>query len=178
MADFDLAAEQARVAQLRGQADEVLTGLRDKLAAVREASQSALSVTGEATSRDGTVRVVVDATGVVTDLVFAPTAFDQGSPERLARATIATIQAAAARARATVSDSLATVRAPGSGILAAAAAAYPELRADGLRTPAVPRTATDPEDDAGSWSEPAAAAGPRADPDDDVGASMFDNQEW
>lgn len=138
----DLASEQARVAGLRGEADEVLRGLHEKLAAVREAQRDALATTATATSRDGSVRAVVDATGVVTSLVFAPSAFERGTPERLAQTAVATIQEAARQARAATSRALAPVRGPGSGALAAAARAVPGL--DALAVPEVPRTAVDP----------------------------------
>ncbi|HEX4225574.1 MAG TPA: YbaB/EbfC family nucleoid-associated protein [Pseudonocardiaceae bacterium] len=148
MAQFDMATEQARVAELHVQAESVLAGLQDKIDAVREAQAGALAVTGEETSRDGSVRAVVDATGVVTALTFAPSAFDRNTPEKLAQATVATIQAAAAKARGRASDALAGVRAPASGMLAAAASAYPDLDPTALSVPAVPRTATDPGEDA------------------------------
>ena len=48
-----------------------------------------LSAKGEATSRDGSVRVTVDATGVVTALEFAPSTFGKYTPDRLAAATVA-----------------------------------------------------------------------------------------
>lgn len=142
-----MAAEQARVAQLHEQADSVLAGLQDKINAVREAQTNALTVTGEQTSRDGSVRAVVDSTGVVTSLTFAPSAFDRNTPEKLAQATVATIQAAAAKARGRASEALAAVRAPASGMLAAAATAYPDLDPTALGVPPVPRTATDPGED-------------------------------
>lgn len=156
MAQFDMAAEQARVAQLHEQAESVLSGLQDKIDAVREAQASALAVTGEETSRDGSVRVVVDSTGVVTSLTFAPSAFTRNTPEKLAQATVATIQAAAAKARGKAGDALAGVRAPASGMLAAAASAYPDLDPTALSVPSVPRTATDPGEDAfGTAEQPA-----------------------
>jgi DNA-binding protein YbaB len=185
--EFDLAAERARVADLRGAADEVLGGLRDKLDAVRQAQQNALATTAEATSRDGSVRAVVDATGVVTSLVFAPSAFERSTPEKLAQASVATIQAAAAQARARVSETMAPVRAPGAGVLAAAARAYPELSPEGLTVPAVPHTATDPSDSPFPSAAVPSDARPdqpepvrRARPPDDTDAagSVLDDRSW
>jgi DNA-binding protein YbaB len=196
VAEFDLAVEQARVADLRGAAEEVLGGLRDKLDAVRQAQQNALATTAEATSRDGSVRAVVDATGVVTSLVFAPSAFERSTPEKLAQAAVATIQAAAAQARARVSATMAPVRAPGAGVLAAAARAFPELSPQQLTVPAVPRTATDPSDTPfpsdtvpsdGAPSDGAALGRPdqpepvrRARPPDDTDSadSVMDDRSW
>lgn len=177
MAEFDLAAEQARVADLRGAAEDVLSGLRDRLDAVRQAQQSALATTAEASSRDGSVWAVVDATGVVTSLVFAPTAFDRSTPEKLAQTAVATIQAAAAKARARVSETMAPVRAPGSGVLAAAAAAYPELSPQRLAVPAVPRTATDPSDAGDPWRPDSTEPARRPAPPDEHG-SIMDDGNW
>lgn len=179
MAQFDMAAEQTRVAQLHEQAESVLSGLQDKINAVREAQGNAQSVTGEETSRDGSVRAVVDSTGVVTSLTFAPSAFERNTPEKLAQATVATIQAAAAKARGRASEALAGVRAPASGMLAAAAKAYPDLDPSALSVPSVPRTATDPGEDVyGTDKEstaPSATSGQRrlGDPD-----TFMSDGEW
>jgi uncharacterized protein YukE/DNA-binding protein YbaB len=151
MTDSDLSAEQARVTELRGQADEVLAGLKEKLDAVRQVQQQALTATGRATSRDGSVQASVDATGVVLSLVFTPTALTGNSPEKLAQITIATIQAAAASARAEVSETLASVRESSSGIFSAAAQAFPELSLRRLSVPPVPRTVTDPGEAIDPW---------------------------
>lgn len=153
MTEPGLTPEQrvAKVAELRGQADQVMSDLRAKLAAVREAQGKALAVTGESTSRDGSVRAVVDATGVVTALTFAPSAFERSTPDKLAQTAVATIQAAAAKARATVSENLAPMTAEGSQVLAAAAEGMPDLKSAGLTVPQVPRTATDPAEETESW---------------------------
>lgn len=133
---------EARVSELQGEADEVMAGLRDRMAAVAQAQQTALSGTGEATSRDGSVRVTVDATGVVTALAFDDTAFQKSTPERLAAATVATIQEAAAQARGRMRETLAPLTSVGQGALAAARHNVPGLA--GLTVPEVPHTATDP----------------------------------
>lgn len=135
---------EARVGELRAEADDVLAGLREKLAAVQQAQQDAMSGTGEAVSHDGSVRVTVDATGVVTKLAFAERAFEKSTPQRLAEATVATIQAAAAQARGRLRETLAPLAAGGQGALLAARANVPGL--GGLTVPEVPRTATDPGD--------------------------------
>jgi DNA-binding protein YbaB len=184
MTELDLEAERARVGELRGQADEVLASLRARLDAVGHAQATALRTTGEATSRDGSVRAVVDATGVVTALVFAQSAFDRGTPETLAQATVATIQAAAAKARAEVARTLAPVRTPGAGILAAAARAFPELSPDRLTVPEVPHTAVDPADEADPWprAEPTRATPHRPlagdDSADDESGSVLRGEDW
>jgi DNA-binding protein YbaB len=161
MTEPDLSPEQrlARVAELRQQADGALAGLRAQMAAVKQAQQQALSSTGEATSRDGSVQVAVDATGVVTSLKLAPTAFDRTTPEKLAQTVVATIQSAAAKARAKVSETLAPVRAQSANVLAAAGSAV-GIDASQLTTPEVPRTATDASDQGDPWrqAQPPAAS--------------------
>jgi len=133
---------EARVAELQGEADEVMAGLRERMAAVQQAQQAAFNTKGEATSRDGSVRVTVDATGVVTALEFADTVFQKSTPQKLAAATVATIQEAAAQARGQLQQNLAPLTSPPA--LAAARGNVPGL--DAYTVPQVPRTATDPGD--------------------------------
>lgn len=200
-----LEQRQARVAELRQQADQAMAGLRAQLAAVKQAQEQALRGESEATSRDGSVRVTVDATGVVTGLVFAPSALASSTPEKLAAATVATIQAAAAQARARMSAELGPVTAAGAEVLAAARRNVPGL--DGLVVPEVPRTAVDPGAQAGPPAPSAAPARPvfavpeelaeqpppsvtppppvkqrpradRDEPDDDEGGPIMREQSW
>lgn len=204
MTEPDLSPEQrlAKVAELRQQADGALAGLRAQMAAVKEAQQQALSSTGEATSRDGSVQVAVDATGVVTSLKFALTAFDRTTPDKLAQTVVATIQAAAAKARAKVSETLAPVRTQSANVLAAAGSAV-GIDARQLSTPEVPRTATDASEQADPWRQapqqaytpppasppPAARPAPsqpqpqqrpatRRDYDDDDGGTVMNEGSW
>jgi DNA-binding protein YbaB len=178
MTEPDLSVEQreARVAQLRQEADGAMTELRAKLAGVRAAQEQALATTGEATSRDGSVRATVDATGVVTSLRFAPSPFQRSTPEKLAQATVATIQAAAAQARAQVSATLAPVREEGSRVLAAAAGGMSELRAARLGVPEVPRTAVDPAEDA--WHHGQPEPSPPAPPSRPARADRGEEDDW
>src|SRR5262245_42251608 len=145
MTEPGLTPEQraARVGELQLEADKVMEGLRERMAAVQQAQQTALSATGEATSHDGSVRVTVDATGVVTALSFSDRAFEKSTPQRLAEATVATIQSAAAQARTKLQQNLAPLTADNQGILAARNN-IPGLA--GLTVPEVPHTATDPGD--------------------------------
>ncbi|NUT94022.1 MAG: YbaB/EbfC family nucleoid-associated protein, partial [Saccharothrix sp.] len=117
---------EARVAELRLQADQAVAGLRQQMAAVQEAQGRALGVTAQATSRDGGVTVTVDATGVVTAITFTPGAL-ASTPDRLAAATVATIQQAAAQARAAMTAQLSPVTAAGAEVLAAARGNVPGL---------------------------------------------------
>jgi DNA-binding protein YbaB len=144
MTEPGLTPEQrvVRVSELQAEADAAMAGLRAKMAAVEEAQRTALSGTGAATSRDGSVRVTVDATGVVTALAFSDGAFQRSTPERLAAATVATIQEAAAQARGQLRQTLAPLTSESEGALEAARRNVPGLA--GLTVPEVPRTVTDP----------------------------------
>jgi DNA-binding protein YbaB len=133
----------ARVRELRQEADAAMSAYQSRIAAAGQARERALGVTGQASSRDGSVRVTVDSTGVVTGLELAPSALEKYTPEKLSTAIVATIQEAAAQARATMAEAMAPLRESGAAARAATAG-VPELAALRFEVPAVPRTATDP----------------------------------
>ena len=93
------AALEARNAALRTQVDSMLANLERQTAALREAQAEAVAKTGSASSADGLVHVVVNSAGIVTDVRFAPNAFERNTPEKLARSVVQVIQAAAVDAR-------------------------------------------------------------------------------
>lgn len=125
------------------QADEIAEQVLAQVERVRTQQRTALSITGTASSQDGSVRAVVDATGVVTSLEFAPSALDRSSLDRLARTVVATIQSAAAQARERMTESWQAWQGPDSEILAKAAAATGRLGLPRIGVPEVPRTETD-----------------------------------
>lgn len=133
-----------QISELYAQADKSMATLKAKVASVQQAQQQALQARGEATSQDGSVRAVVDATGVVTSLVFAPSVFDKSTPQRLAQTVVATIQSAAAQARGRMAAAMAPVRADDEGLTAEAAEGLAGLGVPKLAVPEVPRTAADP----------------------------------
>jgi DNA-binding protein YbaB len=145
---------EQRTAELQRQADEAMAHLRSRIAGVRAAQQQAMQATGEATSRDGVVRAVVDSTGVVTSLTLAPSAFDRSTPDRLAQTVVATIQAAAAQARSRMSDSMAAIRGEDAGLVSSAAKGAAALGVAPLPVPEVPRTAVDPTGQQDGWGAP------------------------
>jgi DNA-binding protein YbaB len=151
----------ARVNELQQQASAAMTNLRATVAAAGEARQRALAVSGEAGSRDQTVRVKVDSTGVLTSLTIAPGTFEKTTPERLAATITATIQEAASRARSDMAEAMAPLR-EGAGRAGTATAAVPELRELRFGVPEVPRTATDPTTSGDPWAEAGASAPPAA----------------
>jgi DNA-binding protein YbaB len=145
------ASLEQRTAELQRQADTAMAHLKSRIAGVREAQQQAMLATGEATSKDGVVRVVVDNTGVVTSLTLAPSAFDRGTPERLAQTVVATIQSAAAQARGRMSEAMAAIRADDADEVSSAARGAASLGIAPLPVPEVPRTAVDPTGQQDGW---------------------------
>jgi DNA-binding protein YbaB len=137
------ASADEQIKQLYAEADNTMAQLKDRMARVREAQQQALQATGEASSQDGSVRAVVDSTGVVTSLTFAPSAFERSTPERLAQTVVATVQRAAAQARGKLSAAMAPAE-QDEGVSAKAAEALAEYGIPKVGVPEVPRTAVDP----------------------------------
>ena len=154
-----------------------MSALRERVAAARQVREQALAVSGEATSGGGTIRVVVDSTGVMTALTLAPSVFDRGTPERLSSAIVATIQAAAAKARAGMAEAMAPIR-DGGATASAATAAVPELAGLRFDVPEVPRTAIDPTVDRDPWQaeQPEPASPPP--PPRPVEPAPDDEAEW
>lgn len=150
----------ARTAQLKADADDAMRRLESRIEEVRQAQQQALRATGESTSRDGTVRAVVDATGVVTSLHFSPSIFEATTPERLAQTVVATIQSAATQARGRMSEALAPVREEDSDTSKAVARGLESMGIPRAEVPAVPRTAADPTARQDPWAAPQQQAGP------------------
>jgi DNA-binding protein YbaB len=101
---------EARNAAMRQQVNSLLAGLNRQSAALQEAQIQVAEVTGRATSADGLVTVTVNAVGIVTDVQFAPSAFDRSTPDKLARGVVTVTQQAANDAQRQVEDALAPVR--------------------------------------------------------------------
>lgn len=99
MTDPGSLTDQAR--QLTEQASYLSDRARRRMEAVRSTRESALASTGEASAPDGSVRVVVDAGGMLTGLVLAPAALQQ-NPRQLATSILQVTQEAATAARAGV----------------------------------------------------------------------------
>lgn len=101
---------EARNAAMRENVDNLMADLRRRTSEFAGAQARAAAVTGSATSSDGLVQVQVNPAGVLTDLRFAPTAFQRSTPEKLARSVIETAQAAARSAREQVEGVLAPLQ--------------------------------------------------------------------
>ncbi|MGW6442231.1 YbaB/EbfC family nucleoid-associated protein [Lentzea sp. NPDC055074] len=101
---------EARNAAMRENVDNLMADLRRRTSEFAGAQARAAAVTGEATSPDGLVQAKVNPAGVLTDLRFAPAAFQRSTPEKLARSVIETAQSAARSAREQVEGVLAPLQ--------------------------------------------------------------------
>ena len=176
-----LQQQTARVEGLRQEADSAMASLHARIAQARQAQSEAMQATGQASSRDGSVRVSVDATGVVTSLNLSPSAFDRNTPDKLAQAIVATIQSAAAQARGQLRTAFSAVRGDSGDVLAAAAEGTAALGVPRLSVPEVPRTADDPTGQFADW-EPTtpSPASERRRPrhDDEPDNFSWDERPW
>lgn len=96
----------ARGAALRTKVDELLTDFDDRTARLRAAQQAAAALTATVAAPDDRVRVSVDATGMLTDLHLAPSAFDATTPEKLARTIADLVRRATIQVRGQAADLL------------------------------------------------------------------------
>lgn len=160
----------ARVTRLRQEADRAMAALQNRMEAVRSMRERTEGTTGEARSGDGRIRAVVDATGVVTSLTFAPSSFDDTTPERLATTVVATIQAAAAKARTRVSDAVTTLRGDDTTDVPPG---MPDLRELRVGVPEAPVTAMDPTVRRDEWGSSPDPTPPDATRDDE-----FSERPW
>ncbi len=130
-----------------------MTELQTRAAHLRENQTAALAATGEARSHDGTVRATVDSTGVLTALDFTPSLFDRSTPDKLAATIVATVQAAAGRARAQAGQAWESLTAADAGLLATAAREVGRWGLPAGGVPEVPNTATDPTGGQDQWQQ-------------------------
>jgi DNA-binding protein YbaB len=75
----------ARSATLRAKVGELLGDFDKRTEQLREAQQAAAALSAELSSPNGTVRVRIDSAGTLTELRLGRTAFDDTTPEELAR---------------------------------------------------------------------------------------------
>jgi hypothetical protein len=140
------------------QADGMVERLREQAVALREQQTAAFAKQSEKRSQDGSVRVVVDASGAVLALEFAPTVF-HSTPDKLARTVLATIQAAAAKARGELNEALQATREENATTFATAAQGAAGLGLPRMGVPEAPVTEQDPTTpEPTSWSEPPSRA--------------------
>jgi DNA-binding protein YbaB len=161
------------------QADGMVERLREQAAALRERQTAAFANQSEKHSQDGSVRVVVDASGAVLALEFAPSAL-QSTPDRLARTVLATIQAAAAKARGELNEALQAAREDNATTFATAAQGAAGLGLPRMGVPEAPVTEQDPTaPDPTSWSEqPPETAADTVSADHNSFGTTYDERPW
>jgi len=89
----------ARSAVMREKVVDLLDQFQERTTRLREAQQAAAALTATLTSPDGVVRVTVDATGMLTELSLAATAFDHTRPDALASTISDLVRQATMRVR-------------------------------------------------------------------------------
>lgn len=104
MPDEDRASLEARNAAVKEQVNSLLDTFHRQTGMLREAQAAAASATASLTSKDGLVRASVDSSGVLTQLEFAPSAFDRSTPEALARSVLQLAREGANQVRRQVAD--------------------------------------------------------------------------
>lgn len=150
MSSPDLNAEtlNARAAQLTEQSAHLYSRVHRRNETLAAAKEQAVRATGSASSSDGSVRAVVDAGGMLTDLVLAPSA-QQMTPRQLAAVVVQVTQQAASVARAAVRNVYTPLQ--NEGVLREAPVLLPEVQAPppAAPPPARPRRAEAQDDDFG-----------------------------
>lgn len=116
----------AQAAQLTERTAHVYSRVHRRNETLAAAREQAVAATGSASSSDGSVRVSVDAGGMLTDLVLAPGALQQ-NPRQLAAVVVQVAQQAAAVARAAVRDVYAPLQ--NEGVVREAPVLLPEVAA-------------------------------------------------
>lgn len=132
-----------RARQLGAEAEHLFSVTKRRREAVAAATEHALAVTGEAASSDGSVRVTVDAGGMLTELVFSSAALSV-APADLARLVTTVTQKAAARARSAARETFGPLRE--SGVVRGMPVLLPEPMAE-PEPPAKPRRRASDEEE-------------------------------
>jgi DNA-binding protein YbaB len=93
-----------RQAALRANVDGLLAQFEERTAQLHAAQRAAAALTATRTSPDRLVRVTVDATGMLTDLHIAATAYEHTRPDTLARTIAEVIRQATGQVRTQAAD--------------------------------------------------------------------------
>ncbi|SDC97877.1 YbaB/EbfC family nucleoid-associated protein [Actinokineospora iranica] len=104
MSGDDQASLHARNAAMKEQVHSLLDTFHRQTEMLRDAQAAAAQATASLTSKDGLVRVSVDASGMLTRLEFAPSAFERSTPETLARSALQLAREGAAKVKQQVAD--------------------------------------------------------------------------
>ncbi|WP_440901201.1 YbaB/EbfC family nucleoid-associated protein, partial [Actinosynnema sp.] len=107
----------ARNAQLRDTLDSVMREVRQRTEALKDVQAAVAALSGRASSPDGAVTAVVDATGVLDRLELSPRAFERSTPEQLARTITQVVRQAAGSVREQVSGAVAPLAEDGGRLV-------------------------------------------------------------
>ncbi|MCJ0902617.1 YbaB/EbfC family nucleoid-associated protein [Rhodococcus sp. ARC_M6] len=99
MSAVEVESVRARSEVLRGQIDSMMEDLRTRTARLATAQEAIATSTAQARSADGSVEVVVNASGALVGVKFSADAFSRTTPRKLAVAVLATAGLAAADMR-------------------------------------------------------------------------------
>lgn len=146
----------ARSAELRTRVDELLTDFTERTNQLHEAQRQAAALTATMAAPGDRVRVSVDATGMLTDLRLAAGAFEETSPEALARTIVDLVRRATIQVRGQAAELLRPLTenlpdlsdlSEGAPSLADMLPKIPEYPASETAAPARPAT----EDEPSTW---------------------------
>jgi hypothetical protein len=107
--DLNFAEIGERARQLSAEAEHLYGVTKRRKEALRAATEQALKATGEAASRDGSVRATVDAGGMLTNLALTAEAL-RTKPDDLADLIVAVTRQAATLAREAVRETYEPLR--------------------------------------------------------------------
>lgn len=125
-----------RAGELTARAADLYSRVHRREETLRAARERAVAATGEASAPDGSVRVTVDAGGMVTGLELAPSAL-ASNPARLAALVVRVAQEAAGQARAAVREVYTPLQR--EGVLRDAPVLLPEPTSPRVAPPPRPR---------------------------------------
>ncbi|ONI88926.1 hypothetical protein ALI22I_17965 [Saccharothrix sp. ALI-22-I] len=104
MSGDDRARLEARNAAMKEQVNSLMDTFNRQAGMLRDAQTAAAQTTASLTSKDGLVRAAVDSGGVLTQLEFAPSAFERSTPEALARSVLHLAREGASQVKRQVND--------------------------------------------------------------------------
>ncbi|APU12926.1 MULTISPECIES: YbaB/EbfC family nucleoid-associated protein [Actinoalloteichus] len=101
---------EARNAAVRDQVDQLMGQLRRQTDQLREAQAEAAAASAKVSSPDGLVTATVDASGTLTRLEFAPSAFARSTPEKLGRTATEMVRQASTQVGQRVAEIMAPIQ--------------------------------------------------------------------
>ncbi|AOS61694.1 YbaB/EbfC family nucleoid-associated protein [Actinoalloteichus hymeniacidonis] len=137
---------EARNAAMREQVDQLMGQLRKQTDQLRDAQAEAAAASAKVSSADGLVTATVDASGALTRLEFAPSAFARSTPEKLGRTATEVVRQASTQVGQRVADIMAPLHegTPDLADLVEGAPSFRDLLNPNLKPTAPPEAAPPP----------------------------------